>query len=190
MEIDKNLFLIINHFRFYLGSLLAPLFSNPKFLYLAYGILFGLFALKVKRLKVIFLALLLMISGYLLSDAICGRILKPLFHRPRPFLVMKKVYKGEGNKIYINSCASFCSQNSASYSFPSCHATNTAFASFYLSFLFPMLLPIATFLIILVGWSRIYLGVHYPLDILGGWITGFLIAFLFYKLYSFLKSKL
>ncbi len=36
----------------------------------------------------------------------------------------------------------------------------------------------------ITAYSRIYLGVHYPLDILGGALLGSLIAFIFYKIYS------
>lgn len=37
---------------------------------------------------------------------------------------------------------------------------------------------------LLFSFSRIYLGVHYPLDILTGAVVGVLIAFLFYKMYG------
>jgi len=33
--------------------------------------------------------------------------------------------------------------------------------------------------ILLMGFSRLYLGVHYPIDILGGWVFGFLIFLIF-----------
>ncbi|MCL5783729.1 MAG: phosphatase PAP2 family protein [Patescibacteria group bacterium] len=37
-------------------------------------------------------------------------------------------------------------------------------------------------LALLVGFSRIYVGVHYPLDVLGGFILGFLIVFCIKKI--------
>lgn len=41
-----------------------------------------------------------------------------------------------------------------------------------------------------VSYSRIYLGVHYPGDILGGAILGLVIGFLVYRLYRFLEKKI
>ena len=57
-------------------------------------------------------------------------------------------------------------------SFTSTHATNIFAAATFLSFFFPRWrLPMA-FLAVVVGYSRIYKGVHYPSDILGGAVLG------------------
>ncbi|CAL2081884.1 phosphatase PAP2 family protein [Tenacibaculum sp. 190524A05c] len=79
------------------------------------------------------------------------------------------------------------------YSFWSGHASlSTTFTVFiilllrsrfkfiYLLVLFPMVF----------GYSRVYLGVHYPGDITVGYISGIVFGTLFYKLYSFLYSKI
>ncbi|MGB1043263.1 MAG: phosphatase PAP2 family protein [Tenacibaculum sp.] len=49
----------------------------------------------------------------------------------------------------------------------------------YIMILFPMIF----------GYSRIYLGVHFPVDVTTGYITGVFFGTLFYKLYTLLKSK-
>lgn len=93
-------------------------------------------------------------------------VLKRLIKRPRPL----------GQRLVEES----------DHSFPSFHATSSA--AMYLSFaiggsqLWPQLgwfwysFPILIFL--LIGISRIYLGVHYLSDILGGWFLGAAAAFL------------
>lgn len=75
-------------------------------------------------------------------------------------------------------------------SFPSRHATIIsviawAFAYFKSRFAFVLL-----FIMLLVGFSRIYLGVHYPLDILGGFIAGILSLILALQLKKLIKIYL
>jgi len=78
------------------------------------------------------------------------------------------------------------------FSFVSGHSTvsfTIAFLSFwilkkhykhaYIFFLFP----------ILFAYSRIYLAVHYPIDIVVGMVLGFIMALLFYKLINFFVLK-
>jgi len=74
----------------------------------------------------------------------------------------------------------------SSYGFVSGHAANSFALATHISLLFPRrwIITAMVFWAVLVSYSRIYLGVHYPGDVLGGWILGALIAFV---LYLFLK---
>lgn len=83
-------------------------------------------------------------------------------------------------------------KSSATFSFYSGHATNSIAAMTFifmiirrqykyafLLFLFPLIF----------AYSRIYLGLHFPLDILTGYVTGILFGLLFYKFYTLLQDK-
>jgi undecaprenyl-diphosphatase len=61
-------------------------------------------------------------------------------------------------------------------SFPSGHAATSFAAATMLSFGFPRLAPFLFVLAAAVAFSRVYVGVHYPLDVLGGAALGALIA--------------
>jgi len=78
------------------------------------------------------------------------------------------------------------------YGFVSSHATNTfALAGFVSLCLRKVWIYVLLFLwASLVSYSRIYLGVHYPSDILGGAILGLFIAIIFYYLYKKVTSRL
>jgi undecaprenyl-diphosphatase len=61
-------------------------------------------------------------------------------------------------------------------SFPSGHAATSFAAATILSLAFPRLAPVLFVLAAAVAWSRVYVGVHYPFDILGGAVLGVLVA--------------
>ena len=77
------------------------------------------------------------------------------------------------------------------YGFISGHATNTFAVALYFSLIFKNARTTAVLFswAILSSYSRIYLGLHYPGDILAGMVSGSLIALLFYYIYQILIKR-
>ena len=61
-------------------------------------------------------------------------------------------------------------------SFPSGHATVSFACATILAFYAPRAAPAFFLLAAAIAWSRVYVGVHYPLDVLGGAVLGVAIA--------------
>jgi undecaprenyl-diphosphatase len=100
-----------------------------------------------------------------IADVTAFNVLKPLFSRPRPFHEI-------ANMTPLVHAASYCG-------FPSNHAANmmALAVTFTLRHRRPwsfILIPIA----FVVGFTRIWVGVHFPGDVLGGWLWGVIIGWL------------
>ena len=76
-------------------------------------------------------------------------------------------------------------------SFPSDHML--IFSTIAFSYLFSAQRKLGIFLLImawLVAWSRVYLGVHFPLDMLGAFLLAFALNFFGLKLWNLYKEKI
>ena len=105
----------------------------------------------------------------------CNLILKPLVARIRPF--------------DMNTAAQLLISPPKDFSFPSGH-TGAAFAAASALFFSKNRLWIASLILaILIAFSRLYLYVHYPTDVLGGVLLGILSGWLGYTLVDLIKKK-
>ena len=105
------------------------------------------------------LALLLLIPA---ADQLSSHVLKPWVGRVRPCRPEAGI---EGVRTHGVGCSS-------RGSFPSSHAANIGAAAFLLGWRYRRAWFVAALLAFLVGYSRVYLGVHYPFDVVGGWTLG------------------
>lgn len=109
-------------------------------------------------------------SFSLMFSVLMNLVLKIIFRTPRPFMALEGV---EGKRLATAS----------GYSFPSGHTQNAAtfYFSLYYTFRKKFLLPVVTLLVLLIACSRLYLGVHWPIDVFFGFIFGLLVPVLCFE---------
>ena len=104
----------------------------------------------------------------LLCDTVAYRGIKSLVQRPRP--------PDAGISLVLRTT------RYSGFSFPSNHAANMFGAATILSFVVPgagvITFPIAA----LIAYSRVYVGVHFPIDVIAGAALGWLMAYLVWRL--------
>lgn len=116
------------------------------------------------------------------ADQITASLMRPYFGRLRPANIENPISE------FVHIVNDY---RSGRFGFPSSHAANTFAAATFLSLLFKRLrFTIAIFLWAFLNcYSRVYLGVHYPGDLLAGSIIGASIgAILFWVAYIFNSS--
>ena len=123
---------------------------------------------------------MVMVVAAIASGFAMSQILKRSFDRPRPDLVP------HGDYVYTAS-------------FPSGHAMMSAVTYLTIGILLARVEPrqrvrafligIAVFLTVIIGVSRVYLGVHWPSDVLAGWTAGAAWALMWWLLATWLEHR-
>ncbi len=181
--LDRSIFLLFN------SAISNPIFDY-FFTYITHrnswilpGIIAAVFFI-IKEKKHALIVLFLIIVTASISDPLCVRVLKPLFHRFRP---CHPSYFIEGQHIFLAG-GHFLLGVKKSLSFPSAHAMNMFAGATLLTLLYPKRAVWFFSIAVPVAFSRIYVGVHYPSDFLVGAIAGSGIGFLVFYGYQYIME--
>ncbi len=172
INLDKKLLILINNlgdvkFDFFWISVTNPLFWIPFFLVLLF-LIWKKLGTKQTLILLIFAAILVTFTDQ------TSNFFKHYFKRLRPC-----------NDLTINELLRII-KPSSSYSFFSGHSATSMGVTVFLFSLFRKnynLLWLIFIWPILFAFSRMYLGLHFPTDVLCGYLCGCFYGFLFYKIY-------
>lgn len=175
IEIDHALFHFINDtIANPILNWIMPIVTNENNIAIPL-ILFWLWLLlfQGKRGKIAAILLLLTVA---LTDVIAAQIIKPWIGRIRPSHAMLD---------NINLLVS----KGGKYGFVSNHAANTMAAATIIGYFYKKWKSVVITISIIVGFSRVYVGVHYPFDVLGGWFFGYAVAWGILSIWVILKIR-
>ena len=181
LQYDTELFLYLNN----LGTTTWDgfwMFYTTKFNWIPFYAVLLFLIYKKRADKRFLLTVVIVVLMITFTDQITN-VFKRGFQRPRPcyevdiFDLVRRVKFNCGG----------------AFGYFSGHASNSMAAAIFvglmLRYKYKYFIFIMVFWALLMGYSRIYVGVHYPLDVFSGMLFGAIMGLLFYKLDSYLQNQ-
>jgi undecaprenyl-diphosphatase len=178
-SLDRKLFLLLNqHHNPQMDNVMYWM-SNEYIWIPFYAVILGLMIYYFRKQSWL---LILLISLLITSSDQLSGFLKNTVKRLRP------CHNPEiSNLVHtLNHCG-------GNFGFVSSHAANSFALATFITLLLSVKYEYLAWLMfswaVVVSYSRIYLGVHYPADVGGGALLGILLGWLFFKVYSMIVNK-
>ena len=175
IELDKAVMIFFNKsITNSLFDFIMPIITSKDFLtVIGMLLIFYLTVFCGKKGRITILVLVFAVGS---SDAICAQIIKPWVGRIRP--------SHEFNE-FINLLVS----KGGKWSFPSNHAANSFAFATVLSYFFEQKKVVLYTLAFIIAFSRVYVGVHYPLDIIFGAVVGYILSWFVLSIWVVIKMR-
>lgn len=181
LPFERDYFLWLNHQRSDFLDTFMSIYSD-KFTWIPLSlILLGVLLYKVEWRKIALFVFCGILIG-LLCDMVPAELIKPFFGRLRP----------SHHPDFKDIVDVVLERRGGRFGFISNHAANGFGIAIFTSLLFKYRYYTITVYswAIITAYSRIYLGVHFITDILGGFIWGTIVGILVYYLYIFFRKKI
>lgn len=182
IKLDTDLFI-------YLNNLGTPawdrfwMFYTTKFNWIPFYAILAYLMYKRLNTKMFVLTLLVIALLITFTDQTTNLFKKVLVMRLRP------CHNEDINGLF-RLVKAYCG---GQYGYFSGHSSNSMAIAVFVSFMLKSKYKFIPYVMIpwaiAMGYSRVYIGVHYPLDVVSGMLFGVLSGFMFYKLDTYLQSR-
>lgn len=181
LELDTALFELINHsFHNTFLDLILPYWREKTTWIPLYLFIITFLIWKYRKQSILLIFMLIATVGF--ADTMSSKVIKKQVQRLRPC-----------NNPNLKADVKLLVDCGSGYSFTSSHATNHFALAVFLVLLFEGIPILFSILLLLwaasIAFGQVYVGVHYPLDIVCGSLLGTCIAFLGFQVYNLIARQ-